>query len=95
MDEVARRTRNDSVPLEEDDPDTVRVAPRSARKRSRQDSGVHLDDKSKGIAVSQEDSSGKDSCDSATGPKHFWLSSGISPVIGKCNHFVLAFQHQI
>jgi hypothetical protein len=77
MEDVARRTWNGSVPLEERDPDTIIVAPHVARKRRRQDSGVHLDDEIEGFAVNKEDSSGKGRGNSATESNCFQPSSRI------------------
>src|SRR5947207_15985837 len=77
MEDVARRTQNGSVPLEECDPDTIIVASNGARKRRRQDSGVHLDDEIEGFAINNEDSSGKGRGNSAMGPSCFQPSSGI------------------
>ena len=77
MEDVARKTQNGSVPLEERDPDTIIVASHGARKRRRQDSGVHLDDETEGFAVNKEDSSGKGRGNSAMGPSCFQPSSGI------------------
>jgi hypothetical protein len=59
IEELARSTRNDSVSFEEDDPDTIRVEPRGARKRRRQDSGVHLDEGFEGLPAQTLYLSGK------------------------------------
>src|SRR5271154_5652241 len=42
--ELAASSQNYSALYEEDDPDTIRVEPRGARKRTRQESGMDLEE---------------------------------------------------
>lgn len=58
-------------------PTLLGCRPGGARKRRRQDSGVHLDDEFEGCAVNKDDSSGKDGGRSVTELSYFQHLSGI------------------
>src|SRR5271156_2624260 len=77
IEELAASSQNDSALYEEDDPDTIRVEPRGARKRTRQESGLDLDEQIGRLPTQTAGVTGKTWAASENVPYRFQSSSGM------------------
>jgi hypothetical protein len=77
IEELAASSQNYSALYEEDDPDTIRVEPRGARKRTHQESGLDLDEQIERLPTQTADVTVKTCAASENVPYRFQSSSGM------------------